>query len=385
MAEAMEVPDRTADRHIRVLFCCNPAFYQHLAVAMVSMLENNPSALFDLHLMASGRDDGLEEKLKRSLQPHRHAVLNIHHLSLDSLAHFFVSSHITLESYLRIFAAEVLGNEIDKILYLDCDLVVVGDLLELWRTDIDAYALAAAPDLYGGFRRPALGVPMDRSYVNAGVLLLNFARWRREQLPAALICFIEAHAASLIFHDQDAINAVLYDRTRLLDRRWNVQSQMFRLRRHVFPGAYAAIREACRRPAILHYAGPEKPWRFRVSVAKRRLYFQYLKKTEWRDAGLQGAAWYHRPECWLGAALDRIGIDYMRVYPPVAEMLQTACFGDRPETAGTARRGRRGKIVNAGGIEAMRASCGVPRLHVSRLPPNLDRKSRPARAHGRDR
>lgn len=312
-ALAQNLAERDSERAIRVLFCCNPAFYQHLAVALVSMLENNPSALFDVHLMTSSRDEGLEGKLRQSLAPYRHAALTVHLLPLDSHAHFHVSSHITLESYLRIFAAEVLGNEIDKVLYLDCDLVVLGDLLELWRTDIDAYALAAAPDLFGGFRRPALGIPMDRPYVNAGVLLLNLARWRRERLPAALIRFIEAHAGSLTFHDQDAINAVLHDKTRLLDRRWNVQAQMFRLRRHVFPEAHAAIRAACRRPAILHYAGPEKPWRFRVSVAKKRHYFRYLRKTEWRGAGLRGAAWYHRPECWAGAALDSIGIDYMRI------------------------------------------------------------------------
>jgi lipopolysaccharide biosynthesis glycosyltransferase len=341
MALAKAAPDPSSDQRIRVLFCCNPEFYQHLAVALVSMLENNPHAQFDVHLMTSGRDEGLEQKLRRSIAAYCHVVLTVHHLSLDSYAHFFVSSHISLESYLRIFAADVLGKEIGKVLYLDCDLVVTGDLMELWNTDIDAYALAAAPDLYGGFRRAALGIPANRTYVNAGVLLLNLARWRRDQLSESLIRFIEARAGSLTFHDQDAVNAVLQDSILLLDRRWNVQAQMFRLRRHVFPSAYAAIRDACRRPAIVHYAGPEKPWRFRVSVAKRRLYFQYLRKTEWRDARLQGAAWYHRPECWLGGALSRIGIDYMRII-----VLARKCCG---RLGSLVARGRRGRP--AGGAE----------------------------------
>jgi len=313
IAVAQAAYDPSSDRRIRVLFCCNPAFYQHLAVALVSMVENNPYVQFDVHLITSSRDERLEGKLRGSFTAYRNVVLTIHCLPLESCAHFFVSSHITLESYLRIFAADVLGKEIGKVLYLDCDLVVVGDLWDLWATDIDAYALAAAPDLYGGFRREALGVPSNRRYVNAGVLLLNLDRWRRDRLSERLIAFIEAHPGTLTFHDQDAINAVLHDSILLLDRRWNVQTQMYRLRRHVFPDAYAAIREACRHPAIVHYAGPEKPWRFRVSVARRRLYFRYLKKTEWRDTRLQGAAWYHRPECWMGSALDRIGIDYMLI------------------------------------------------------------------------
>lgn len=309
-----EKAGRLPDRCIPVLFCCNPAFYQHLAVALVSMLENNPHTRFDIHLMTSGRDDRLENRLRASLAAYRNAALTVHYLSLESFEHFFVSSHITLESYLRIFAADVLGDRIGKILYLDCDLVVLGDLWDLWTTDIGAYALAAAPDLYAGYRRAALGVPENRTYVNAGVLLLNLDRWRRTNVKERLIRFIEGHAGTLTFHDQDAINAVLHESILVLDRRWNVQAQMYRLRRHVFPEAYPLIREACRHPAILHYAGPEKPWRFRMSVAKRQLYFAYLRKTDWRNARFQGRRWYHRPECWLGGALDHVGVDYMRIF-----------------------------------------------------------------------
>jgi hypothetical protein len=149
--------------------------------------------------------------------------------------------------------------------------------------------------------------------VNAGVLLLNLTRWRQENLAQRLIGYIEAHSDTLTFHDQDAINAVLHASIRVLARRWNVQAQMYRLRRHVYPDAYAAIKHACSRAAIVHYAGPEKPWRFRMSVARRHLYFQYLRKTQWHGARLQGSAWYHQPECWLSGALDRIGIDYMLV------------------------------------------------------------------------
>lgn len=305
--------DPSGNRCISVLFCCNPAFYQHLAVALVSMLENNPHIQFDAHLMTNGRDRQLEEKLRRSLTGYLNFTLTVHYISLDSYAHFFVSGHITLESYLRIFAAEVLGEKVGKVLYLDCDLVVLGDLWDLWKTDIDAYALAAVPDLYEVYRREALRLPANRPYVNAGVLLLNLARWRQDHVSEALIRFIDARRGDLPFHDQDAINAVLCDSILLLDRRWNVLTVMYRLRRHVFPDAYAVIRAACRRAVIVHYAGPEKPWRFRTSVAKRRLYFQYLRKTEWRDARLQEAAWYHRPECWLGQALDHIGIDYMQI------------------------------------------------------------------------
>lgn len=308
----MKGPGAPAEEPIRVLFCCNPAFYQHLAVALVSMLENNQQARFDVHLVTSAHDERLEARLRRSIARYGTVTLTIRHVSLDGYAHFFVSSHITLESYLRILAADLLGAEIDRILYLDCDLVVLGTLSALWETDIGAHSLAAAPDLYGGFRRQALGMPANSPYVNAGVLLLNLARWRRERIAERLIRFIEDRG-ELTFHDQDAINAVLHDSILLLERRWNVQAQMYRAKRRAVGADHAVIREACRSPAILHYAGPEKPWRFRVSVAQRRCYFRFLQLTDWRGTPLQGMAWYHRPEHWLGVLLGGVGVDYMRI------------------------------------------------------------------------
>ena len=308
----MKGPEAPQEGPIRVLFCCDPAFYQHLAVALVSMLENDRGSQFDVHLATSATDARLEARLQRSIAGYGSVALTIHRVCLDSYAHFFVSSHITLESYLRILAADLLGDDIGKILYLDCDLVVLDSLRELWETDIGGHSLAAAPDLYGGFRREALGMPAESAYVNAGVLLLNLARWRRERIAERLARFIEDHG-ELTFHDQDAINAVLHGSIRLLNRRWNVQAQMFRATRRAVGDAFAAIREACRNPAIVHYAGPEKPWRFRVSVAQRRCYFRYLSLTDWRGTALQGMAWYHLPEYWLGVLLDRIGVDYMRV------------------------------------------------------------------------
>jgi lipopolysaccharide biosynthesis glycosyltransferase len=310
MASAKAAPDPSSDRRIRVLFCCNPAFYQHLAVALVSMLENNPHAQFDAHLISSSHDERLEEKLRRSLAAYRNVVLTIHYLSLDSYAHFFVRGHVTVESYLRIFAAEVLEKEIGKILYLDCDLVVLGNLWDLWNTDIDTYALAAVPDGFVGSRGEALGIPTDRPYVNAGVMLMNLRRWRADRLAQRLIRFIEAQGSSLRYWDQDAINAVLHDSILPLDHRWNLQAMTYKSRWRQYRASDSGLREACRRPAILHYSTAEKPWRFRAIVKKKLFYFDYLAKTDWRSANPLGLAWYHRPEFYLDHLLSRLGVDY---------------------------------------------------------------------------
>jgi lipopolysaccharide biosynthesis glycosyltransferase len=295
---------------VSVLFCCNPAFYQHLAVALVSMLKNNAGIPFDVHLIVAGPERALEAKVRQSFRSYGNLRLTIHNFPRERYAHFFVDNHIAPETYLRIFAADVLPSDMSKVLYLDCDLVVLGDLWPLWSMDIDSAILAGVPDPFGDFRRAALGISGGEPYVNAGVLLMNLARWRAEGVTQRLVHFIESKRSELIFHDQDALNAVLRGRILALEPRWNIQAQMFRPRRHRFADPGGAIRQACRNPAILHYTSAEKPWNFRAIAACKHYYFRYLAKTAWQGTWPRGMRWYHYPEFCLDRALDRIGVDY---------------------------------------------------------------------------
>jgi lipopolysaccharide biosynthesis glycosyltransferase len=327
MEAAKETPGASAMEPIRVLFCCNPTYYQHLAVTLVSLLENNRINRVEVHLILSARDPHLETRLWRSLEPYRNFTLEIHDFPLSDYSHFFVDNHVTVDTYCRIFAAEVLSPDIDKILYLDCDLVVLDDLRDLWSTDIGSHALAAVPEPYGTFRREFLGIPADRPYVNAGVMLVNLRRWRAEGLAQRLGRFIEAHGNSLWYWDQDAINAILHDAILPLPYRWNVQAQVYKWKWRRYRGSESGIRDACRRPAVIHYSTAEKPWRFRAIVKRKLLYFDYLAKTDWRGANPLGLAWYHMPEFCLDHLLARAGIDYTLLVRVLRRLRRVAARG----------------------------------------------------------
>jgi len=327
MRAEREIPTASAKEPIRILFCCNPTYYQHLAVTLVSLLENNRNNRLEVHLILSARAPSLETRLWRSLEPYRNFTLEIHDFPLSGCAHFFVDNHVTVDTYCRIFAADILSQNIEKILYLDCDLVVLGDLQDLWSTDVTSYALAAVPEPYGAFRREFLGIPNEQPYVNAGVMLVNLRRWRAEGLAQRLSRLIEAHGNSLWYWDQDAINATLHDAILPLDYRWNVQAQVYKPKWQRYRGTERSVRDACRRPAILHYSTAEKPWRFRAIVKKKLIYFDYLAKTDWRSANPLGLAWYHMPEFYLDHLLARVGIDYTLIVRVLRRIRRAAAQG----------------------------------------------------------
>lgn len=297
---AVRLPDR-----MQIMFCCNPGYFQHLAVAMRSLLENNAVHPLGVTVVTTQFDAAAEARVRRSVEGvHPDFFLRFVCQSMEAWSHFFIDQHVTLETYLRLMAVHVLPPEVERVLYLDADLVVVGDLAELWRTDLQDMALAAVPDPWGQFRKADLGIPPHAAYVNAGVTLMNLDYWRRHDVAERLVAFIEARGSGLMFHDQDAINAVLHDAIRPVDFRWNFQARMYKIDpRDPAAPPRAAVRAAMPQAAIIHYNGRQKPWHFMATVARKGLYRRYLRRTAWRDS---------KPEGWSVLKLPHYGWRRMR-------------------------------------------------------------------------
>jgi lipopolysaccharide biosynthesis glycosyltransferase len=302
-----------------ILFCANPDYYQHAAVAAVSLAENNRQFRANIHVLTCAEDAIAEGMLRNSLVAYRHINLVFHHVSDDRLNDVFIDRHLTKETYMRFLAPEFFPASVSRVLYLDCDLVVLDELKSLWDMDLRGKAIAAAPDFpwdQSGTlpsRLASLELGAGHTYVNCGVLLLDLDHWRRNRVSDRLFAYAKERGSALAFHDQDTINAVLRDDVHVLDCRWNLQARMYMLGHRSFPNEFAATRDARQRPAILHYTTADKPWLFRSLAARKRLYFQYLDKTAWRTIPPALPTAWQRTEWQFGRQLLRIGIDYMRI------------------------------------------------------------------------
>jgi lipopolysaccharide biosynthesis glycosyltransferase len=293
-----------------LLFCCDPSYFQHLAVALASLLENNRRHALDVTIVVSARDAEAERKLLGTLPTHPSAAIRVMLQPIERVRDLPTSYHISSEAYLRLLAIDLLPPDCTKVIYLDCDVVVVGDLGPLWETDIAAHALAAVPDPYGADRPAGLGMPPTAAYVNSGVLLLNVRRWREQELAARVIDFAARTGSALVYHDQDAINAVLHAETLALPYRWNCQAAMFRGPRPVPEGARDAVAAAVRDPAIIHYTSAQKPWMFTAFMPRRAVYHHYLKKTAWRGTPLTRRSLAHLPEALFNGAAYTLRLRY---------------------------------------------------------------------------
>jgi lipopolysaccharide biosynthesis glycosyltransferase len=185
-------------------------------------------------------------------------------------------------TYSRLLLADLLPPSVQRVLWLDCDLLVLGNLAELWTSSLGGACIGAVRDPFipclgsrlGLRGLDQLGLPADVPYFNAGVLLIDLRRWRSSEVGPRAMEFLRRYRDRVFYQDQAALNAVLSGCWTELDSRWN----------RAVSGAGAADGGGDgREPAagILHFCGSLKPWRFRGSGPLHQLYLQYVDRTEW--------------------------------------------------------------------------------------------------------
>lgn len=276
-------PHGTEATTVNLLMCTNALFLQHTAVCLASLLTTNPHLFFNVVIVGRVTEVLDEEKLRRSLVRFSNHTLTFKEFvpPADLVLPLVEGYHYTIDTYTRVWLADFFPADTHRVLYLDADMVVVGDIAPLWNTGLGG-ALMGAVDIPGsdqGVRR--LGMRMEDGYFNAGLLLIDLDQWRATQADRALIEYIQKWPERLEY-DQDVLNACFFQRTKRLDYKWNVIRPFYR-EPLVLPLARPEI-EAVRRDAvIIHFNGGSKPWSYFCDHPRRDVYDKYLRMTEWRD------------------------------------------------------------------------------------------------------
>lgn len=245
-----------------------------LSVSIYSLLTTaKPGTFYRVYVLSNGIEEGNVEKIKKLASPFECSLefVNVDDvLKKQNLPH---RENLPMATWGRIFIPEILSGESGKILYLDIDILVCKDLAVLFDTDITGKALGVVYECFscrGVDFHDRLDIPLAyKGYFNAGVLLMNLDVFREKNLSSSIIKYADENMGKLDFLDQDALNAVLYDLVVPMHPRWNwndKQSKRILWRSPKAPFWNCAPPrqeiEAASDPAILHYLGRDKPWRY---------------------------------------------------------------------------------------------------------------------------
>lgn len=308
---------------VPIVFAVNNSYVKQVATVIASILKcGNVNVIYKFYILQTDISAENQQLLTTYMKTFPNGFIEfidmckfVENVNLES----FMSrregyTYISSETYFRFYLAEIFRNY-NKVIYLDADIIVFKDLALLYETDIEDYYCAAVRDYF--VTRYAKNIKKytgqyphltferylneilkinDNKYFNAGVLLLNLKKMREDDIQAKLWKFTVENSP-LEFQDQDVLNSVFHSKVKFVNWLWNC------LKSPIYPDT----------PYIVHFVGPEKPWRYDQFFSYDYSYidewWKYYASTlcfDVRDSEIKKQIKNQRRRCILKRSLPKI-------------------------------------------------------------------------------
>lgn len=289
-----------------IVLAADDHYVPYLSALLQSIKDNSsPSNNYDIIVLTRDISKANQSELKQQIEQVNISLrfydvtyqMRAYAMSLDLHGHF------QIETYYRLLMQDIL-KDWDKVLYLDSDMIVCRDVAELFSLDIDGYLLAAALDadtagLYNGYNPQMkaymddeLGIADPYGYFQAGTILFNLKKFRESFDSAEIFAFATSNNWKLL--DQDVLNYIAQGLVKPIPMEWNVMTDWRGIRvKDIIARApkwmHDEYMEARKHPAIIHFAGPEKPWTD-PSSDMAQAFWKSSRKTPFYEVALKRMA-----------------------------------------------------------------------------------------------
>jgi lipopolysaccharide biosynthesis glycosyltransferase len=286
---------------MNIVLATDDNFIEHCCVTLISIIKNNAEKInfFILTESLSGQN----KRIILDLVHGNGSYVSIIEVNMNDVPSFPMpdsesTKHISIATYYRLFVSKLLPTDIDKILYLDCDIVVNQNLDKLWKTDLTDFSLGAVYQIadWNSSACKRLGYPSRYGYFNAGVLLINLTYWKEHDMYGQCLSFVRENSARIQYHDQDVLNFLNHETVKSLSCTYNMMTNMFsrsvlRLVEYDDDKNVLRLTDAYKRdlpkfvkdPAIIHFVSRPKPWEPECYHPYRYLYDKYRLYTVFHD------------------------------------------------------------------------------------------------------
>ena len=283
-----------------IVICINKQYLMPAGVMLCSLFENNKEERITVHAMLGEGGDQCVKPLQDMTERYHQTILfyDMKDVRTDDfpVGLYFQEPFITKEAYFRLFVMDVLPQTLEKVLYLDVDMVICSSIRELWNTDISDVAVGAVPDCFHQdiHETNRIGYEVGLGIFNSGVLLINLSYWRDHDVMKEFVAYAREAKDHLKYHDQDVLNYVFRYCKKELPIRFNLQTiHMYYDRfRYLHFRLIEDVKEAFCHPVIIHYTGPEKPWYSNAYHPLKNYFEKYRQLTPWKNDALK---WMHIP------------------------------------------------------------------------------------------
>ncbi len=256
---------------INIAFGVTKDWLKHTYVTMCSILSSGKCNNYKFFIMSDILETDFEVDFKPiysklvNICPFEYKYIKMDNSEFSGVVH---DKRVGISAYYRLKLGSL--TDVDKIIYLDSDVIVLDDIYELWEFDIKDYLIGAVEDKYSELMGWRANLEDGDIYINSGVMLMNLKKFREENIEKQL--FDKLREEHNDYSDQDAINDICRDKILYLPLKYNLM--LTRDDPNAFPKRREEYNIALKSPFILHYA--IKPWIIPVEYSEHWKYFNNI-------------------------------------------------------------------------------------------------------------
>lgn len=252
--KAKKPPLHQAQGTVQVALCINDAWAIHVETLVYSLSCHHKEEGATVHIVYRELSEANLKRIRLLSEVLPQICLRFYQVTDTALLGISVENYnLPIESYFR-FALPELLKDVDRVLYLDTDMLVCGNLASLWELDMEGHCLAVVNEeevkIFFRHILQNLNFSDQDLYFNSGFLLMDLQKMREQQHGPALVKLALEKSQEFELGDQDVLNVYFKNKLTELDRVYNYTW---------FP--MVQYNQPLDQVKVLHFNGPYKPWK----------------------------------------------------------------------------------------------------------------------------
>lgn len=268
---------------MNILISINSKFVMPAIVMLTSLFENNKIPI-DVYMLYSSLNKSDICKIEKCVKKYGNNLFSIY-VERTLFNNAPINKHISQEAYYRLVAYKLLPINLERILYLDCDIIINKNFVKFYNQSFNENYLIVCEEKSISKKNltiyKKLNLPKDKRYFNSGVLLYNLDLFKKKVDFDSILKYININYFKIKWHDQDILNSLFYDKIKFDDYKiYNLQPLFVRYNKESIKFGYDNA-------AVIHFAGPIKPWEKNSdNIPFADLFWKYVNKTEYKYKSL---------------------------------------------------------------------------------------------------
>ena len=287
---------------MNVAYHSSDLFAPVLGTSIVSLLENNKSFdSIDIYVIENKISSENKRKLQSMVESYNRNIsfIPMHDVNEEeNLGLKKIKDNWLFDSYCRMFLDKYLPESVERVLYLDSDVLIVDDLTELWSTDLDGKPVGTVKDCVSKEYFELFGLGEDTYYCNSGVILFDLNLWNKMNIGNKVRDYVKKNNGYVFFMEQSVLNVCLQHKMYALPVRYNTMTminamsydEIVTLRKPYNYYTQKEVEKAKNKPAILHmitfFLITNRAWFANTNHPVKDIYRKYYAMTPWKDTPL---------------------------------------------------------------------------------------------------